>query len=66
MAVRYGAMTEVIEAVVAEIGTLWNEEKSGAVTIEIRHLPGRKTRSRISTTRVHEIEHRGKNSQSGS
>ena len=61
MAVRYGAMTEVIEAVVAEIETLWNKNESGTVTIEVRHLPGKKTRSRISTTRVHEIEHRGKN-----
>ncbi|NOZ21950.1 MAG: hypothetical protein GXP25_12785 [Planctomycetes bacterium] len=62
MAVRYGAMTEVIEAVVAEIETLWDKNEGGTVTIDIRHLPGKKTRSRISTTRVHEIEHRGSKS----
>ena len=59
MAVRYGVMTEVIEAVVAEIETLWDKNESGTVLVEIRHLPGKKTRSRISATRVHEIEHRG-------
>lgn len=61
MAVRYGVMTEVIAAVTAEIETLWNRNESGTVTVEVRHLPGKKTRSRISTTRIHEIEHRGEN-----
>ncbi|MEW6359631.1 MAG: hypothetical protein AB1696_25060 [Planctomycetota bacterium] len=61
MAVRYGVMTEVIAAVTAEIETLWNRNESGTVTVEVRHLPGKKTRSRISTTRIHEIEHRDAN-----